>query len=151
MSGPRQFRQARRRNKRARQVKFTKATLLPFQVDHDARVVTLPVIIESEANNREHWAAKSKRVKQHRKEALSIPTALLCDPPCVVTLVRIAPRVLDGDNLQSGFKALRDGIADRLGIDDKDPRVEWRYRHERGAPHQYGARVTIEPACEVAK
>lgn len=146
MSGPRQYRQARKRTAGTRRAKFKNAQLLPFKVDTVAGEVVLPIIIESEANGREHWAAKAKRAKAHRKEALSIPRSILQAPPCIVTLTRISPRGLDGDNLQSGFKALRDGIADRLGIDDKDPRVEWRYQHEKGEPNQYGARVRIEPA-----
>lgn len=107
--------------------------------------VILPLRIESVANNREHWTKKARRTKRHRNGAELIPARLLCPPPCTVVLTRIAPRSLDGDNLQSGFKALRDGIADRLGVDDKDPRVEWRYQQEKGRPREYGARVEIIP------
>lgn len=132
-------------------MKHRNAKRVEFYVDTAAGEVTLPLLIKSEANGRDHWAAKARRVKSHRQEALAIPKALLCEPPCVVTLTRIAPRSLDTDNLQSGFKALRDGIADRLGVDDKDPRVRWEYQQERGEPLTYGARVRIEPACEVAE
>lgn len=103
--------------------------------------VDLPLRIASVANLREHWAAKAKRTKAHRTAALAIKPHPL---PCVVTLTRIAPRALDDDNLRSAFKALRDGIADRLGIADNDPRVEWRYAQERGKPKEYAARVEIE-------
>lgn len=103
--------------------------------------VDLPLRIESVANLREHWAAKAKRTKAHRMAALAIKPHPL---PCVVTLTRIAPRALDDDNLRSGFKGLRDGIADRLGIADNDPRIEWRYAQERGKPKEYAARVQIE-------
>lgn len=150
MSGHRQYRRARKNSSEARRAKFRNAKVLPYQVDGGTGVVTLPMIIQSEANTRSHFMAKAKRAKAQRKEALSIPRDLLHSPPCTVTLTRIAPRQLDGDNLQSGFKALRDGIADRLGIDDKDPRVTWRYRQEKGEPNQYGARVQIQPAFEVA-
>jgi hypothetical protein len=64
----------------------------------------------------------------------------------VVTLIRVAPRKLDDDNLQSGFKALRDGIADRLGVKDNDPRVKWKYDQVRGRAKEYAARVRIEAA-----
>ena len=104
--------------------------------------VDLPLRIESVANLREHWAKRAKRAKAHRMAALAIKPHLL---PCVVTLTRIAPRALDDDNLRSGFKNFRDGIADRLGIADNDPRVEWRYAQERGKPKEYAARVKIEP------
>lgn len=61
-----------------------------------------------------------------------------------VTLTRIAPRALDDDNLRGALKATRDGVADALGIDDRDARVEWRYTQERGNPRTYAVRVTVE-------
>lgn len=106
-------------------------------------VYDLPIRIESVANKREHWGKKAARTKLHRFAAIAVaPHAL----PCVVTLIRVAPRTLDGDNLQSGFKALRDGIAKRLGVDDADPRVEWKYGQQRGKAKEYAARVEIEAA-----
>ena len=101
----------------------------------------LPLRIESVANRREHWAVRARRTKAHRLAALAVPVHPL---PCVVTLIRVAPRALDGDNLQSGFKALRDGIADRLGVADNDPRIEWRYAQVKGKAKEYAARVRIE-------
>lgn len=98
----------------------------------------LPLRIESVANKREHWGKRAARTKLHRFAAIAVQPHPL---PCVVTLVRIAPRKLDGDNLQAGFKALRDGIAKRLGVDDADPRVEWKYDQERGGRKEYSARV----------
>lgn len=104
--------------------------------------IELPLRIESTANLREHWAKKAKRTKNHRQAAIVIPAHPL---PCVVTLTRIAPRALDDDNLRSGLKALRDGIADRLGVKDNDPRVEWRYAQMRTMrPKHYACLVQIE-------
>lgn len=105
-------------------------------------MIELPLRIESVANRREHWTTRSRRTKAHRLAALAVPVHPL---PCVVTLTRVAPRRLDGDNLQSGFKALRDGIADRLGVDDADPRVRWEYDQVRGQHKEYAARVRIRP------
>jgi hypothetical protein len=51
----------------------------------------------------------------------------------VVTLTRVAPsNGLDGDNLQGSLKACRDGVADWLKVDDRDPRVTWLYEQRRG-------------------
>lgn len=105
-------------------------------------MIELPLRIESVANLREHWSVRARRTKAHRLAALAVPAHPL---PCVVTLIRVAPRSLDGDNLQSGFKALRDGVAARLGVDDADPRVEWRYEQVRGKAKEYAARVRIQP------
>lgn len=105
-------------------------------------VVTLPLRIESCANLREHWAKRAKRAKEHRLAALAVPKQVL---PCTVTITRVAPRALDDDNLQGGCKALRDGIADRLGVKDNDDRVVWRYSQEKGKPKEYAVRVTLTP------
>jgi hypothetical protein len=102
--------------------------------------VELPLRIESVANLREHYFAKARRTKAHRKAALAV---LPCALPARVILVRIAPRALDGDNLQAAFKGFRDGIADRFGVKDNDPRLEWRYAQERGKPREYAVRVEI--------
>lgn len=109
-------------------------------------IITIPLRIESVANKREHWSKRHKRAKAHRKAACVVPKQEL---PCVVTLVRIAPRMLDGDNLQSAFKALRDGIADRLGVPDNHPDVLWLYEQETGKPKEYAARIKIQAARRV--
>lgn len=65
--------------------------------------------------------------------------------PVVVTLIRIAARALDDDNLAYSFKAVRDGVADGLGVRDNDPRVTWRYAQAKPAK---GAPPAIEIAVE---
>lgn len=49
----------------------------------------------------------------------------------VVTLTRLGPRKLDSDNLAGSFKAIRDGVADALGIDDGSELIQWEYRQEK--------------------
>lgn len=114
-------------------------------------IVEVPIRIES-LNKilRTHWAAKS-RIKTRSDTWFALKAAGKFDPailPCTVTLTRIAPRALDeGDNLPGGtFKNVRDGVADWLGVDDADTRVNWRYAQVRGAPKQYAARIEIAPA-----
>jgi hypothetical protein len=65
----------------------------------------------------------------------------------VVVLTRIAPRPLDSDNLETALKAVRDGIAEGLGIDDRDPLVRYVTSQEQGAPRQHlvRAELFIEP------
>ena len=72
-----------------------------------------------------------------KAERTSIHWALCGSPrpalPCTVLLVRVAPsNGLDSDNLQGALKACRDGVAEWLGVDDRDPRVAWRYDQRRG-------------------
>lgn len=103
----------------------------------------VPIATVSEANRRDHWATKAKRAKGQRL-ALYLATKR-AELPCVVTLTRVGPRRLDDDNLRGALKACRDGVADRLGVDDADPRVEWRYGQEVRRD-QRGVLVEIEPA-----
>lgn len=106
----------------------------------------LPIKIVSTANLREHWSKRAKRAKLHRESmVLALTAEVRARPamPCIVTLTRIAPRELDDDNLASGMKAARDGVADWLGIDDRDPRVTWRYAQKPGAPKEYAVEVSF--------
>jgi hypothetical protein len=111
--------------------------------------VTLPLKIISEANQRGHWSGKARRVAQHRNTArlmmaVEAGRSPVGSVPLQITLTRIAPRVLDDDNLASGFKATRDGVADWLGIDDGSKLLRWVYAQRRGAPGQYAAEVVVE-------
>jgi hypothetical protein len=100
----------------------------------------IPIKAASTANLREHWSAKARRAKAHRNAArLKCPA--WPGPALVrVTLTRIGIRELDGDNLQGALKAVRDGVADRLRIDDGSPLIRFVYAQEKGEP---GVRVEI--------
>jgi len=109
--------------------------------------VLLPVRTRSEANLRGHWGKRARRAKKQREAArLLIRAARIAIPKSgsvAITLTRIAPRALDTDNLASGLKAVRDGVADALGVDDGSARIEWRYAQERGKPGEYAVKVQI--------
>jgi hypothetical protein len=109
--------------------------------------ITIPICTVSESNAREHWATKAKRVKSHRRTTrLVLAQHAAPTSACVVSLTRIAPRALDDDNLRGALKACRDGIADWLGVDDRDPRVSWEYEQRKGAAKTYGVEVTWSAA-----
>lgn len=118
----------------------------PQLVDDSVRLA-LPIRTVSETNQREHW---SRRHKRRRAQRLTV--ALTMTPLVVglrgfvglnVMLTRIAPRELDDDNLRGALKAVRDGVADALGIDDGDRRVTWLYGQGRGTPRAYGVEVQV--------
>ncbi len=108
--------------------------------------VVLPVKVISEANARERWqVAHSRSRKQRETVKLSLNIGAMAEhkpkAPCVIRLVRISPRPLDSDNLQRGFKAVRDEVAAWLGVDDRDARVFWAYGEQRSTGRLYGVRI----------
>ncbi len=114
-------------------------------------ILTLPIKTVSIMNKREHWAIRARRTSAQRGTAyLAVNAELrgMCPfpLPCIVTLTRIAPRTLDDDNLRGALKAVRDGIAEALGVDDRDPRVVWAYGQAKGAPKTFEVRVAISAA-----
>lgn len=122
-------------------------------VDHHIGTVTIPIKTVSEANARDHWATRAKRTRTIRTTC-----ALACGAPLAkyreglakghvqrlhVRIVRVAPRELDGDNLQSATKGARDGIADALDLQsDRDPRVTWHYHQRKSSKGMYAVEVT---------
>ncbi len=110
--------------------------------------VLLPVRTWSEANLRSHWGKRARRAKKQREAArLLVRAARVVLPtsgPVTITLTRIAPRALDTDNLASGLKAVRDGVADALQVDDGSAQIEWRYTQNRGRPGEYAVLVAIQ-------
>ncbi len=101
--------------------------------------ITIPLRTVSEANRRDHWATKAKRVASQRGiVGLALRPHIGAEVDSwgklFATLVRVAPRILDDDNLRSALKAVRDSVANELGVDDRDPRVSWWYAQEKGKP-----------------
>ena len=120
-------------------------------------IFTIPIRTQSDANLREHWAAKAKRVQIQREAVawcwLALPLAGRWNVKnqlaagLVITLTRIASRDLDDDNLVRSMKAVRDEIAKQLGIDDRSMLVKWQYAQERGnQPKEYAVKVEIRKA-----
>lgn len=111
--------------------------------------LVLPLLVVSEANQREFWAKKYRRkIAQQAVLAAAWPR-LVADrapqAPCRITLTRLGGRRLDSDNLAGAFKHVRDEIARQLGIDDGDPRLTWIYSQEPGGA--VGIRIEIEEAA----
>ena len=118
-----------------------------------ATSLTIPLpglCLVSLADQREHWRTRAKRAKTQRTAAHLLVEAALhalqgeaARFPMSVVITRIAPRALDDDNLAGACKSVRDGVADALGIDDRDPRVKWAVAQRRGRPRAYGAEIVL--------
>lgn len=86
-------------------------------------------------NAREHHMARARRVKSERA-ATGWALAGKGKPvlPCMVLLTRIAPsNGLDDDGAVASLKAVRDAVAEWLGVDDKHRHIVlYRYAQARG-------------------
>ena len=108
----------------------------------------VPIRIQSESNLREHWTKKHKRQKKQklvlRQYLMTLEKPSL---PVEITLVRIAPRQIDVDNMWSGVKIAIDTIADWLipghmpGIADGDRRLTFRVEQKKGDPKEYALKI----------
>jgi len=65
------------------------------------------------------------------------------DYPLTITLTRCAPRTLDDDNAVYSMKSVRDGVADFLKINDRDPRVTWKVEQRKATRLESGTLVEI--------
>ena len=107
--------------------------------------VQIEMRVVSMANLRMHWAVKAKTVKSQRQRAFNALCGVGAPPALPVTIVmtRVAPRPLDGDNLQAAFKAVRDGVADWLGVDDGDQRLDWQYCQRSAGVKVYQVEIEV--------
>jgi hypothetical protein len=102
----------------------------------------------SEANQREHWAVKSKRKKEQQFHFRLIWRGIHFSPevnlPAAITFTRYSCRKMDSDNLAGAFKHVRDQLAIEIGIDDGSDRITWEYRQERTKGRENYFTVTVE-------
>jgi hypothetical protein len=126
----------------------------------------VPVKTVSEANraSHEHWSKRHARAKSHRIAAHDISAIKFMMywratggflvregfKRFEIHMTRHAPGTLDSDNLAGSMKHVRDGIADALGIDDGDARLEWTYAQEKTKRGVYFVRVEIRARKEAA-
>jgi hypothetical protein len=111
----------------------------------------VPIKTISVANSREHWSRRQKRVKAERDATYwcliqdgNPQRYELSKLPLEVGLKRTTPnmRRMDGDNLQSSMKAIRDAVCAWLGRDDADPTIHWVYTQDSGST---GVEIVIRP------
>lgn len=109
----------------AESIRLADALRMAF-LDAPSFCVTTEIVTPSVANLREHFAQKAKRASGHR-EAGYLMTKGFKGPfrRALVILTRHAPRLVDSDNLAALLKNVRDGVADGLQVDDRDPSVIW--------------------------
>ena len=82
-----------------------------------------PVDTLRSSKQRKQKGALGEKVSKAQSAPRGNPTGLRVR----CTLIAAVPRRLDGDNLGTALKAVRDAIADALGVDDGDPSCAWEY------------------------
>ena len=108
--------------------------------------VTIPGLrLVSEANARGSWHGGATRAAKQRSIVALFFRSLRCEVPCNVRIVRVAPSRLDDDNLARAAKAVRDELAEWLGVDDGDPRVSWSVAQARSGVREYAVRIIVRP------
>lgn len=97
-------------------------------------------------NDRECWQARKRRVTAERQAvAWVLRTVDRPATPCTVWLTRIGPsNGLDDDNLAGALKAVRDQVAEWLGVDDKRSDVV-RYRYAQRRAREWGVEIGFGP------
>lgn len=102
----------------------------------------------SEPNTRSHWAVALRRRSKYKAYtwgALRRFQGFGWAFPVLVTFTRHGMRLLDDDNLAGAYKAVRDVVAEVLGVDDGDTeRVRWAYRQEAVKRADTRTTITIE-------
>ncbi len=116
------------------------------RTEHGGVRVTIPTMkLVSEANTRGHTFAKAGRVAAARGSTTAVLRVMagpVIAPPCRVVITRVFSCQLDSDNLTGSAKHVRDGVADWMGVDDRDPRVEWLVAQEKGPA---AVRIEVTP------
>ncbi len=118
----------------------------PKPFSGSVRIECPGLIVVSEANRRDHWAAKRKRQVKQADEMLCCAYAFGRPPkdvPLAIKFTRTGGKFLDTDNLAGAFKAVQDALAKWIGRDDGDPSLSWSYDQEPGKVKGIVAEVTI--------
>ena len=110
-------------------------------------VVRLPFRLVNSANAREHFRVRAKRAANERAVTRMAVSARLhgvvIATSWVVTLTRLyTKKRMDTDGAVNCQKAIRDAVADALGVDDGSNLVEWRYDQRREP--KYGVEIRLE-------
>lgn len=110
-------------------------------------MILVPIRTVPGMNVREHWRARSRRVKAEREATAFALIAHRADKPqlpATVKLTRVGPsNGLDDDNLAGALKGIRDQVAQWLGVDDRKSEVV-RYRYAQERAKDWGVRVEFE-------
>ena len=116
------------------------------------RSITFPMHTLSENEYRGmNKFVKARKTKKQRADVSKILTQIPRTRSMIngapnrfeVVLVRISAGELDDDNLRGALKSVRDEVAAWIGLDDKDPRIAWKYDQQKTERGTCGVRVDV--------
>lgn len=111
--------------------------------------LTLPIRTERGLNNREHPMARARRVRKERE--LVVLGWAAAGAHLEVKLTRISPRAAGDDDGDVGaLKAVRDQVAELLGIDDGDKK-RLRFRYGEPEKGDYAVRIEVRLATRASR
>lgn len=106
-------------------------------------LLELPIYTTTESNTGGHWRTKARRAdKQREAIGMFLIGRELPKLPACIKFTRFGKKKLDGDNLQSAFKHVRDAVAERYKVDDASDLYTWEYDQEQR--DFYGVRIEIQ-------
>jgi len=118
--------------------------------DKKIKIIYLKLHLWSEANLHDHWSKKNNRrlFQQNLVAQKWYTEGVDVKRPVHITLIRMAPRELDYDNLVTAFKAIRDRVAALIipglkpGRADNKKGITFEYGQEKNK--QYLVKIKIE-------
>lgn len=95
------------------------------------RIVIPGMQLVSAANVHAHWRVRHKHVATERAVVRAMLGPRMPQSPTWHVVIAIRrPRAMDTDNMAMACKAMRDEIADWLGLDDRTDRIAWTIRDD---------------------
>ena len=102
--------------------------------------VHFPIRADVTLNSRAHWSHKARKAREHKDiVGWMLKNRAPPTPPFVIRLIRVGPRRMDQDNFVTSLKAVQDGVAAWIGIDDG--KLTWEYEQLSGP---YGVIMEID-------
>jgi hypothetical protein len=127
-----------------------KPTAMVETIELVAVEVRIPVRVKSSEQRTGSLVGAGQAIFDAQGQVLALALSGLALPelPVVATWTKLGGGRLDGDNLAGSFKKLRDALAARYGVDDREGSgVAWGYEQRPGGAHGVLLRIERTPAA----
>jgi hypothetical protein len=112
---------------------------------------TMATRLSNPLNHSRCWQDRKNITKNQRTAARFIAAEalqrakfnFLAIPKLRITMTRTGPKEMDWDGNVASLKHVQDGIADCLGLNDKDKRIAWVAKQRTGPGVKYGVEIEL--------